>query len=240
MKNFDSGSGSGLESILFWQFANMDLKRLEHIVDLTHEIGDSTPSYPGDPPTKHESIYTVEKDGFAVDFWHLATHTGTHIDAAAHVLNDAEAVALSQYPLSHFEGVARVVRVNGERITLSAVEKALRSRRQVDWLIVCSGWARFWECPEIYFQGTYPLLDSGVVEYLVAMGVKGIALDMPSPDRYGADDYLHRKLLSSGLLIVENLADCSSLPTNKDLWFSAWPVKWDSADGAPVRAMARY
>lgn len=218
----------------------MDLSRLLHIVDLTHEIDDATPAYPGDPQPNSMHVYTVDRDGFAVDLWTLGTHTGTHIDAAAHVLAGADAVPLSRYPLTHFEGVARVVEAAGECVSFEAVKKALQSHRKVDWLIVRSGWAKFWNRPDIYFKGKYPILDAGVVEYLAQKGLKGIALDMPSPDRYDTGEYLHQKLLGAGLLIVENLADCSVLPADKDLWFSAWPIKWASVDGAPVRVVARY
>ncbi|MDO4937301.1 MAG: cyclase family protein [Sutterellaceae bacterium] len=218
----------------------MDLSRLTHIVDLTHEISDATPPYPGDPQANRDSIYTVADDGFAVDVWRIATHTGTHIDAAAHVLAGVDAAPLSSYPLTHFEGVARVVDAVGEAVSVAAVKTALQSRRKVDWLIVRSGWSKFWDQPDIYFRGKYPILGAGVVELLTKIGLKGIALDMPSPDRYNTGDYLHQKLLGAGFLIVENLADCSVLPANKDLWFSAWPINWASADGAPVRAVVRY
>ncbi len=218
----------------------MDIRRLHNIVDLTHKIDDTTPAYPGDPQPNSRHVYTVAKDGFAVDFWTLGTHTGTHIDAAAHVLAGADAVPLSRYPLTHFEGVARVVEAAGECVSMQAVKKALQSRRKVDWLIVRSGWAKFWDRPDTYFKGKYPILDAGVVEYLAETGLKGIALDMPSPDRWETGDYLHQKLLASGLLIVENLAECEVLPVGKDLWFSVWPIKWSSADGAPVRAVVRY
>ena len=220
----------------------MDLRCLKQMIDLTHEIRESTPAYPGDPKVSRERVYTVDRDGFAVDAWRIGTHLGTHVDAAAHVFEGNNGVKLSEYPLSRFEGVARVAEIKeGEsEITIEAVRKVCPSDRQVDWIIVRSGWEKYWDRPETYFAGRYPILTSSAVEFLANVKIKGIALDMPSPDPYGQDAYIHRKLLAHGLLIVENLANVELLPMDEDLWLSVWPLKLASGDAAPVRAIARF
>jgi len=49
---------------------------------------------------------------------------------------------------------------------------------------------------------------------------------------------VHRKLLSHGVLIVENLADCSSLH-NRRVEVVCGALNIEDADGAPARIFAR-
>jgi len=61
---------------------------------------------------------------------------------------------------------------------------------------------------------------------------------MISIDREGTPDFpIHRILLDQNILIIENLTNLQGLP-RKGFSFSCLPLKFENADGSPVRAVA--
>ncbi|WP_231737006.1 cyclase family protein [Halobacterium sp. CBA1126] len=74
--------------------------------DLTHELGSGLP-YPGDPPASVTPHATFEADGYRVADVACSTHSGTHVDAPAHLLEDG--ATLGAYDVETFAFDARVV-----------------------------------------------------------------------------------------------------------------------------------
>ena len=86
----------------------------------------------------------------------------------------------------------------------------------------------------------FPVLDEEASKYLVSCGLKGVGTDAISVDALSDETFpAHRVLLSGGLVIVENLC-LKKLVGRKDVMFFALPVKFENADGAPVRAIAEF
>lgn len=77
---------------------------MSSVVDLTHPIEAHTLPYPGDPAPALRAVASVTSDGFALTQVTLTTHTGTHMDAAAHVIEGGR--ALREYPPEDFMGRA--------------------------------------------------------------------------------------------------------------------------------------
>ncbi|MCY1704994.1 cyclase family protein [Pannonibacter sp. SL95] len=59
-----------------------------HVIDLTHAIDPDFPTYWGGSGLDIEPVWSVDKDGFALNIWHLWEHTGTHLDAPLHYYAD--------------------------------------------------------------------------------------------------------------------------------------------------------
>lgn len=60
---------------------------------------------------------------------------------------------------------------------------------------------------------------------------------MLSVDSYDSTDFaIHHILFEGGKLIVENLINLDKLP--QEFLFIAAPLKYNDADGSPIRAMA--
>ncbi len=214
-------------------------KSFGHYVDLTHVVDNATPAFPGDPNPHVIPVYTVEKDGFRVEKISLGSHTATHVDAPAHVFGKGMSVA--DIAIEMFEGIARVADVLGDEVTPCEIDRAIGQCQHVDWLIIRTGWGKFWSEPKTYFKGSYPHISEQTAKYIAQLGLKGVAMDTPGPDAYGADSLIaHRVLLEHSTLIVENLANVEKLPVGKDIYFSAWPMKLACRDAAPVRAVARF
>ena len=56
------------------------------MLDLTHCITLEMPVYPGTEPPRLTAACTMEKDGFRETLLEMYSHTGTHMDAPAHML----------------------------------------------------------------------------------------------------------------------------------------------------------
>lgn len=200
------------------------------VVDLSHVVDNATKPYPGDPAPRLDTAADITHDGCCVTKISLATHTGTHVDAAAHVMHGGK--RLGDYPLTAFSGSARVADLRG----LGEVDAtALDGIEPCDWLLLCTGQSEKWGS-DAYF-GTEPRFTETFVKAAAKIARKGIGLDCSGLDREGVA--LHRLwFLSGGGLMVENLTGLEMLLTEPRILFAAYPLKLAADDGAPVRAVA--
>jgi kynurenine formamidase len=211
------------------------------IIDLTHTIAPDIPVYPGTPAPALTSVCTLSRNGYRESALQLSSHTGTHMDAPAHLLPDGS--GLDQLPVSQFCGRAIVLDVSGfapgENITADYLKAQNGHLRRADFALLYTGWEKRWGT-EAYFEDTFPVPDEAAARYLVSCGLKGIGIDALSVDRLASPDFpVHKALLSGGLVTVENLC-LKKLVGREDVMFFALPLKYQNADGAPVRAIAEF
>lgn len=205
-----------------------------HVIDLSHPIHADMPVYPGTPPPRMEPANTIAEHGFAERLLTLGSHTGTHMDAPAHLL--AGGRTLDAYPPACFVGPGCVIDVAGRSITLEFLrrfENRLRGRR---FALLRTGWSRLWGSPD-YFQA-FPTLTTEAATWLVSLDLGVVGVDAVSVDPVeSADLPVHRTLLGSGVLLLENLTGLEVLPPTGFVVCSL-PLPLDDADGAPCRAIA--
>ena len=209
------------------------------VIDLTHVISPDMPVYPGTEGPRLEEANTYERDGFKETRLNMYSHTGTHMDAPAHLF--AHRTTLDAFDASQFAGSAVVIDCRelgtGERITMAHVNRNRENADRAEFILFCTGWDRYWGKEE-YF-GEYPYIDEEVAEYIVGMKKKGVGLDVIGLDPI-ADAHLtlHRRLLSGNeIVIIENLTGLEKVGTGM-FTLCALPLKYENADGAPVRAVA--
>ena len=140
--------------------------------------------------------------------------------------------------LSQFVGKATVIDCTdlgeGGSITMEQVRKN-PAAEQADFLLFHTGWGKYWGKPEYY--GDYPCVTNQVVDFLIQTGKKGVGLDTISLDPI-ASLTLHRQLLSTNkTVIIENLNNLDKLPQGL-FTFCALPLRYEQADGSPIRAVA--
>ena len=170
----------------------------------------------------------------------MNSHTGTHIDAPAHILPGT--ATLDQLPPETFIGSAFVLDVSkltGGQIDLSLLQPHRTLLEQSCFLLLRTGWEQHWG-EEEYFRN-YPVLSRDAAEWLATLDLKGLGMDCISADP--ADQLLlpnHRILLGSGMVIIENLKNLGKLPeySQKQFDLICLPLNIRDADGSPVRAMA--
>ena len=58
------------------------------VVDLTHVLDPSFPTYFGKPQLEIRKLFSFDKDGFNLNEWVVNEHTGTHLDTPFHFSKD--------------------------------------------------------------------------------------------------------------------------------------------------------
>ena len=207
-----------------------------NVLDLTYMISPAMPVYPGTEGPKLSPANTYEKDGFKETLLSMYSHTGTHMDAPAHLFADRS--TLDILPAAQFVGKATVIDCTdlgeGGKITMEHVRKNPWAQ-QADYLLFRTGWGKHWGKPE-YF-GDYPCVTPEVVDFMIATNKKGVGLDTISLDPI-ASLTLHRQLLATDkTVIIENLNNLDKAPEGL-FTFCALPLRYENADGSPIRAVA--
>ncbi|MCU4744433.1 cyclase family protein [Halobacteria archaeon AArc-m2/3/4] len=220
--------------------------------DLSHTLESGMPVYPGTASASLEPTASVESDGYRATRIDVDSHTGTHIDAPAHMLADGP--TLEAYPLETFRFTARVLDCRPlaarEGIDSAAMlqaaadsETADAALEDVDLLVVRTGWEDYWGTDR-YFD--HPYLTEGAAEWLVStdshLGLDSLNPD-PTPTDNAVDDEpagypAHHTLFADDRLILENLCGLEAVPDGDTFELHASPLAIGEADGSPVRAVA--
>ena len=148
------------------------------ILDLTHTIKENMPVYPGTEPPSLKAANTIEKDHFKETLLTMYSHTGTHIDAPAHLFQGR--TTLDAFPAAQFMGKALVIDcrglAEGEDITMAQLAPYGDKVKEADFLLFCLGWDKKWGT-DAYF-GDYPCIDDEVLALILAGDYKGIGFDV--------------------------------------------------------------
>lgn len=199
------------------------------LIDLSVDINEQTPIYPGDPSTKIEPAGVLERDGYTDHYLSIGTHVGTHIDAPMHMIANGQ--SLDQIPVEHFVGRGRYIKVD-KTFSLESVKAA--NIQAGDIVLFHTGMSDTYH-DSIYFED-YPAMSDEIANYLVKLGVKMVGVDTCSVDNQ--DNFpVHKVLLGGNVLIIENITNLNSL-AGKDFTVYALPIKLQ-IDGAPARVIAQ-
>ncbi len=209
----------------------------KQIIDLTHDIQAQMPVFPGSLSPQITEVANHEKDGYLEHSIKYYSHTGTHIDAPAHISNKYK--KLSDYPLSSFMGKGVCLDVSHIKvIDETYIMSKKHELKNTDFALFCSGKALQWGSKE-YLEG-YSIISEYAAQLLSTFNLKGIGMDTISPDPIDSTDLIaHKTLLKNNILIIENL-NCMENLMGKEFTFLAIPLKIVVADGGPVRAFALF
>lgn len=204
------------------------------IFDLTHTLTNDMPVYtkPNGPDIK--KVATIEANGYEETFLSMFSHNGTHIDSTKHM--DANGETLETLNIDKFVGKAILIDVtNRAKIELDYLKGFDNLIKNSDFIIFKSDWSDYWGQDKYYEN--YPILTTEAANYIAQTPIKGIGMDMLSVDSYDSVDFgIHKILFKGKKLIVENLTNLKSVPS--EFLFIATPLKFNNADGSPVRAIA--
>lgn len=209
------------------------------LVDLSHPVAPGMPVYPGDPAVTFAPAADLATEGCRLLRLTLGTHTGTHLDAPAHMLE--QGATLDALPAARLAGPGLCLDVCGRTdITPEDLAPVVGRLPPGGWLLLHTGWDARWGQAE-YFAGRpglTPEAANGLAREAVAAGLAGVGVDTPSVDVKSRPDHpVHLALLGAGLCIAENLRGLEALP-ERDFTFLCLPPALVGTDGAPARAVA--
>jgi arylformamidase len=205
------------------------------IYDITLTISPDMPVWPGDPAVVLELAESMDKgDHVNVTRLNLSAHTGTHVDAPHHFLNDHRTV--ENLPLEVLTGPCFVIQLpdDVDEISAEVLERVPWADGTTRVLFGTSN-SRFWAQGEKTFQKNFVAVSEDGAEWLVAHGVKLVGVDYLSVAPFGDSGPTHKVLLNAGVVIVEGL-NLAQIPRGfYDLY--CLPLKLAGADGAPARVI---
>jgi len=207
------------------------------ITDLTHIIYSDMPVFPGTEQPIFEKANTLEKDGFQEAKITMYSHTGTHIDAPAHMMSDGP--YLDNLDIEHFIGNATILDFSNREIKLIDVDSLkpyAEKIKSVDFIIIKTGWSKYWGNKK-YYEG-FPSISEDSAKWLSQFNLKGIGIDAISIDDMDSTTFaVHKILMPKNIIIIENLTNLDSI-SNESFILSILPLKNKDADGSPVRAIS--
>ncbi len=227
----------------------MNLANIE-IIDITQPITNTIPHWPGDPLTEIKSVANSKTDGFNLNSLYIGEHTGTHIGAPNHFVEDAVDVASIK---------PEQLIVNGIKIDISGQaddnpdyllqkndildwEKANRPIEEKSVVLVQTNWSWLWSQPDKYFgfqngELHFPGVSVKAAEYLVSKNINGIGIDTPGIDGgVGVVFKANKELAANGLYHIENLTNLDNLKSRFTLMIGALPIT--GGTGSPCRIFA--
>lgn len=120
--------------------------------ELSHSWGLGQPNWPYFQDVQIERIHYHAKSGVLTQRITTVMHSGTHIDAPAHVVEGTEFI--DEMPLEKFFGTGVVVSIpkkKWEIVTPDDLEKARPKIQPGDIVIVNTGWHRYYGDSQTYF-----------------------------------------------------------------------------------------
>jgi arylformamidase len=202
--------------------------------DITLTITPQLIVWPGDSPVVIKRTSSIALgDNSNVSQVTMSCHTGTHVDAPHHFLNNGKTV--DNLSLDLLIGRAYVLYLPDiNMITASILMDAdipPRTRR----LLFKTRNSDYWANGNKEFQTDFVGLSVDAAELLVDRNVKLVGIDYLSIAPYKMSKPVHTILLNAGMVVIEGL-DLSQVSQGR-YTLHCLPLKLGGADGAPTRAI---
>lgn len=204
------------------------------IYDISVDIQTGMPTYPGDAKFKSRKLKSVDQDGYEIHRLTLGNHTGTHVDAPAHFIQDGATV--TELPLDILNGRTRVVEIHDkEKVSLEELQNV---KLDNDFrILIKTRNSSLWKSKK-RFQKKYVYLTLDAAKYLADNDIKLIGFDYLSLEKFGDSEHpVHRYLLGNQVIILEGL-NLSNIEEGEYEMFCL-PLKLAGLDGAPARVILR-
>jgi arylformamidase len=205
------------------------------VYDISVAITPEMPVWPGDPPVEVRQVKFIDKGDNANASWlGLSAHTGTHVDAPHHFLNDHRTV--DHLALDVLTGPCFVEQLPDlvEAITPEVLDRQFVGPGTTRVLFGTAN-SHLWARGEKEFHRDFVAITEGGARWLVDHGIRLVGVDYLSVAPFGQSTPTHRVLLEAGVVIVEGLNLSQVSRGFYDLY--CLPLKIAGCDGAPARAI---
>ncbi|MGI0155638.1 MAG: cyclase family protein, partial [Thermoplasmata archaeon] len=181
--------------------------------DLTALLQTYMPVWPSAPLPVFEPVGSVARDGYSIERVNCTTHTGTHMDAPYHFLENGTTV--DRIPPEQLVGPAIVLDVRndleGTIIPAKALEKHWPKRARPHFVLLRTDWSQKCARTKEYLFD-FPGLDPEGAQWLVRRSVQGVGIDTLGIDPFSNTEFeAHKVLLRKGIWLLEALDNLSAL-----------------------------
>jgi kynurenine formamidase len=228
-----------------------------NVLDLTRELSETMPVYPGHAKTSQWWHLTHEEcvlrlgdtpfEGYAVKGLVTCDHVSTHVDAIYHFNKHRPDLTIETFPIEHMYTEAVWIDVSHvkarshiklEDIKLG-LDRAGVTIKPGDTLMYYTGISEKWNNPE-EFVTQYPGLDGEATDWILDQGVVNICTDAISTDNPADITYPNHTRHGERLVVhTELIANMNKIPVHR-FQFIMMPLRLVGGTGCPVRAMALW
>lgn len=197
-----------------------------------------------DPPVRLPRLCDHGTDGWRVEAFDMASHSGTHLDAPLHRFPDG--ASIDRLPLERFTGRPLIADLTSivhadQAIGATLLEQALAEEKLDDTAVVLlnTGWGHRRSATDEWLYHS-PYLSAEGAAWLVERNVRGVGIDHFSIGGIQPETNArtHEVLLSAKVWVVEDLCF-------RDGWrdavngafFQALPLYLPGFSGSPCRAV---
>ncbi len=203
--------------------------------DITLTIQPGMTVWPDDPQVElYRKVKIEEGSEYNGSVLNMSVHTGTHVDAPYHFLNDGNTV--DKLPLEVLVGPVLVVELpdSVSRIDAQIVE-SLFLDQSVERILFKTRNSKFWLQTPGVFHPDFVAISADGAQALVAHGIKLVGIDYLSIAPFNNSRETHEKLLKAGLVLIEAV-DLSQVQPGK-YTLVCLPLKLKDTDGSPARVI---
>jgi arylformamidase len=206
------------------------------LLDVTLTLSPDLPVWPGDPQVRIERTRKIE-DGANSNGseLHMRVHSGTHVDAPFHFLNDSTEY-VDTLPLETLIGFCSVVGIPSEvDVITRAVLEDVYIPQTATRILFKTRNSRQWAEGRKEFDTKFVGIDASAAQFLVDRGVKLVGIDYLSIAPYKNSRPTHEIFLNNRVIVLEGL-DLSKISEGYYTLFCL-PTKLAGSDGAPARVV---
>ena len=207
----------------------------EQWIDISLGLHDGMVHWPDNPPVQIGFVMAIDKgDVCNVSKISMGVHSGTHMDAPLHFLQDGKSI--DAMPLSAAIGRARVIEIQDtESIKVAELEHhRIQMGERILFKTINS--THYWQTDA--FEKNFVFISQEAAEYLGKVRVQTVGVDYLSVGGYFKDGpETHYALLGAGIWIIEGLNLAPVAAGEYEL--ICLPVKLTGSEGAPARAILK-
>ncbi|MHB1654211.1 MAG: cyclase family protein [Desulfitobacteriaceae bacterium] len=220
------------------------------IVDLTLELSDGLKTYASHPALEIKDASTFASsrgryippcNGFASKWLGLSDHSGTHIDAPSHFVENGDSI--DQIPVEKLMGTAIMLDCShkkpDELVTAYMLEEAEKRQGlyvESEDIVLVRTYEGLWGDDGFFKAKSF---SEDAARWFAEKEVAIVGLDLANADESSnMARPVHLTLLSQSILIIENLCNLDQLPIHSRFTFICTPLRLKGATASPIRALA--
>jgi kynurenine formamidase len=208
------------------------------IYDLSVTLETYMPAWPTNPLVNIVPIGTAARDGYNVESYFSPTHSGTHVDAPYHMLENGTTVDNISLTQLVGEGYCIKIQPKSEEIKLSNIKGKWKKEYDGKIILLNTGWYKKRSYTK-EFQFKFPGLSTDTVDFFIQHRPKVIGIDTLGIEPYDHSDFkVHKALLPHGIVFIEDLTNLDKLVEGKKYLIAALPIKIRNGSGAMARVIA--
>ncbi len=207
---------------------------MPQLIDISVTLQPAMPIWPGNKPFSITQTDRI-KSGSVANVTRLETgsHTGTHIDAPLHFVDDAKTT--EEIPLEKLVGACQVIDLQGKTSITAADLAKVKLLRGVKKLLFKTDNGKLWENPVHPFYEDFCALTAAAAQWVTDKGIHLVGIDYLSIQLFHDSPETHVILLSKEVVILEGL-DLRHVQPGK-YRLVCLPLKIKGVEGTLARAI---